>query len=328
MTTIFTSSVFKNILSIPKKYVYYFLYLIFMLYSNSVFSQLVSNFTTISSNTGCGSLVVEFEDLSTGNPNTWLWDFGNGNTSNLQNPVSLYPFAGFYTVSLTISDGITNDISTFVNYIKVYEKPIADLSVGMTSICVPNELDFSDESHYSNNILSWIWDFGDGGSSNMQNPTYEYSDPGLYTVSLSVIDDRGCESLVIMDNLIDAKEVPIADFDLDISTSCDPFEIISFQNNSQYSISYDWNFGDGQSSNTQNPQHNYSSGIYDIKLVADNGVCADTLIQNNLIEIGAIVITELIQIIFFSKNAISSPPAFCTAFSTSSLVFSILDNPA
>ncbi len=292
MTTIFTSSVFKNILSIPKKYVYYFLYLIFMLYSNSVFSQLVSNFTTISSNTGCGSLVVEFEDLSTGNPNTWLWDFGNGNTSNLQNPVSLYPFAGFYTVSLTISDGITNDISTFVNYIKVYEKPIADLSVGMTSICVPNELDFSDESHYSNNILSWIWDFGDGGSSNMQNPTYEYSDPGLYTVSLSVIDDRGCESLVIMDNLIDAKEVPIADFDLDISTSCDPFEIISFQNNSQYSISYDWNFGDGQSSNTQNPQHNYSSGIYDIKLVADNGVCADTLIQNNLIEIGAIVITD------------------------------------
>ena len=171
MTTILPTSVFKTILSFPKKYVYYFLCLIFMLYSNSVFSQLVSNFATTSSNTGCGSLVVEFEDLSTGNPNTWLWDFGNGNTSTLQNPVSIYPFAGFYTVTLTITDAISQDIHTQVDYIKVYEKPIADLSVGITTFCVPNELDFLDESNYSNNLLSWIWDFGDGGSSNMQNPT-------------------------------------------------------------------------------------------------------------------------------------------------------------
>ena len=111
---------------------YYFLFLVFMLASNSTTSQVVSDFTTITSNTGCGSLVVEFEDLSTGNPNSWLWDFGNGITSTQQHPVLVYPIHGFYTVSLTVSDASTNDISTVIDYIKVYEEPIADLSVDLT----------------------------------------------------------------------------------------------------------------------------------------------------------------------------------------------------
>ncbi|HJM16426.1 MAG TPA: PKD domain-containing protein, partial [Flavobacteriales bacterium] len=263
-----------------------------MLASKSTTSQVVSDFTTATSNSGCGSLVVEFEDLSTGNPNAWLWDFGNGIVSTQQHPVVIYPVSGFYTISLTVSDASTNDISTVVDYIKVYEKPLADLSVGITTDCVPFEVDFLDESNYSNNIVSWMWDFGDGGSSSIQNPTYEYEESGLYTVSLSVIDDKGCESLVIINNLIDAKEVPVADFTSDITTSCDASEIISFQNNSQFATSYDWNFGDGNTSSQQNPNHNYYSGIYDVTLVADNGFCSDILIINNLIEVGATIIPD------------------------------------
>ena len=80
------NSILEKIFRIRLRSFCYFLGLIIMLNSNNVFSQLVSDFTTITSNTGCGSLVVEFEDLSTGNPNTWLWDFGNGNTSTLQHP--------------------------------------------------------------------------------------------------------------------------------------------------------------------------------------------------------------------------------------------------
>ena len=72
------------------RFFFYFLFLIFMLFSKSISSQVISDFTTITSNTGCGFLVVEFEDLSNGNPNTWLWDFGNGTSSNLQNPVSIF----------------------------------------------------------------------------------------------------------------------------------------------------------------------------------------------------------------------------------------------
>jgi len=61
-----------------------------MLKPISATPQVIADFTTISANEGCGSLVVEFQDLSTGVPDTWLWDFGNGNTSTQKNPVTIY----------------------------------------------------------------------------------------------------------------------------------------------------------------------------------------------------------------------------------------------
>ena len=166
-------------------------------------------------------------------------------------------------------------------------EPISDLSVNYNSICVPDTVGFIDQSIFTNNIVSWMWDFGDGGSSNIQNPTYEYVDAGLYVVSLSVIDDKGCESLVIINNLIEAKEPPVANFTSNIMISCDTSEIISFQNHSQYATNYYWEFGDGYVSTVQSPSHNYSPGLYDVNLIVDNGICTDVLIQNNFIEVGA-----------------------------------------
>ena len=159
MTLILLQFFIKKIQLRCNNYSYYFLILVFMLASKSTTSQVLSDFTTTNSNTGCGSLVVEFEDLSTGNPNSWLWDFGNGITSAQQHPIIVYPLHGFYTVSLTVSDASTNDISTIVDYVKIYEKPISNLSVNLTSFCVPYEVDFMDESNYTNNIVFWMWDY-------------------------------------------------------------------------------------------------------------------------------------------------------------------------
>ena len=72
-----------------KKFKCLFLILIAMLISFSATSQVVADFTTISSTQGCGSLIVEFQDLSVGNPTSWLWDFGNGNTSTLKAPTAI-----------------------------------------------------------------------------------------------------------------------------------------------------------------------------------------------------------------------------------------------
>ena len=57
-------------------------------------------------------MVVEFQDVSTGNPTAWLWDFGNGNTSTLENPIAIYAMPGLYDVELKVNDGLTNDIKT------------------------------------------------------------------------------------------------------------------------------------------------------------------------------------------------------------------------
>ena len=110
MTLILIRFVIKKTQLKCDNFSYYFLILVFMLASKSTTSQVVSDFTTTNSNTGCGSLVVEFEDLSTGNPNSWLWDFGNGITSTQQNPVVVYANEGVYSVSLSISDAVTSDV--------------------------------------------------------------------------------------------------------------------------------------------------------------------------------------------------------------------------
>ena len=75
------------------KLIYLFLILIAMLKPISAAPQVAAYFTTNSTNEGCGSLVVEFQDLSIGDPQTWLWDFGNGNTSTEKNTTTIYFFA-------------------------------------------------------------------------------------------------------------------------------------------------------------------------------------------------------------------------------------------
>ena len=91
------------------KIIYYFLILLAMLMTYSASSQVTADFSTIDSTSACGSLIVEFQDLSIGNPNSWLWDLGNGNTSTLQNPIMIYTNPGFYTVQLTSSNSLYND---------------------------------------------------------------------------------------------------------------------------------------------------------------------------------------------------------------------------
>ena len=120
-----------------------------MFISYSAAPQVTADFTTVSSNTGCGSLIVEFQDLSTGNPDTWLWDFGNGNTSTLQNPVAVYSSAGIYDVSLTVSDINTNDTKFISALIKVYPNPNVSISVlSSTTGCQPFNVNFIDTTNY------------------------------------------------------------------------------------------------------------------------------------------------------------------------------------
>jgi PKD repeat protein len=201
-----------------------------MLYSTSITSQVVSDFTTISSNTGCGSLVVEFQDLSTGSPDTWSWDFGNGNVSNLQNPIAVYTDPGVYTVKLTVSDLNSYDDKTMVDLIEVYHNPSSSFNQNLTEVCATSLINFSDQSISNSNIINWMWDFGDGGNSNLEDPVYQYNNSGIYTVSLSIEDDKGCQDIIVMNDLIDVKSIPDADFTSDINISCDTNKIINFTN--------------------------------------------------------------------------------------------------
>ncbi|MDH3890476.1 MAG: S8 family serine peptidase [candidate division Zixibacteria bacterium] len=143
------------------------------------------------------SLSVDFTDLSTNNPDTWAWTFGDGGNSSAQNPSYVYTSAGIYTVTLTASNCAGSDGETKVAYITVNEAPctettpVADFSGSPTSGDAPLTVNFTDLS--TNNPDTWAWTFGDGGNSSAQSPSYEYTSPGTYTVTLTASNCAGSD---------------------------------------------------------------------------------------------------------------------------------------
>ena len=99
--------------------------------------------TTINSPAGCGSLLVEFQDLSLGSPTTWHWDFGNGNTSSLENPSAVYNLPGIYNVKLTVSNSLTTDTKIVISLITIHENPeITLLADSVVTGCTPLNTNF------------------------------------------------------------------------------------------------------------------------------------------------------------------------------------------
>ncbi len=145
---------------------------------------------------GDAPLTVTFTDQSTGTVTAWSWDFGDGTTSTEQNPTHTYNSAGTYTVTLTASNSCDSDTQTKTDYITVTEPtgnpPVADFSGSPTSGDAPLTVTFTDLS--SNNPTSWSWDFGDGTTSTVQNPTHTYNTPGTYTVSLTASNAYGSDT--------------------------------------------------------------------------------------------------------------------------------------
>ena len=123
----------------------------------SSYGQLSADFDVVSETQGCAPFVVEFTDISSGGT-SWVWDFGNGFTSNEQNPTYVYSQPGFYTVSLTVSDGTSSDIETKFSLIRVNPSPIADFSVDDEIGCSPHHAQFTDLSvPLAGTIKEWFW---------------------------------------------------------------------------------------------------------------------------------------------------------------------------
>lgn len=250
----------------------------------------IANFTG-SPVSGCSPLIVNFQDLSTGNPTSWNWNFGNGNTSTIQNPSATYFTPGTYTVTLTVTNASGSNTVTRTNYITVYETPSVDFSSNTTSGCFPLQVQFQDLSTpgAGNTNVAWLWDFGNGTTSTLQNPVATYGSAGMYSVTLRVTNDKGCTRIISRPNYINVTSGVTAGFTHTQSTVCRPPADISFTNTSTGppTLSYLWDFGDGNFSTLQNPTHTYTtSGSFIVTLVTySTAGCQDTA-RSNQIDIG------------------------------------------
>lgn len=152
--------------------------------------DVVANFSG-SPTSGCAPLTVNFTDQSSGPVTSWSWNFGDGGTSTAQNPSHQYTAAGTYTVTLTATSAVCNDVETKTNYITVSGVPTAQFVGSPTSGSAPLTVNFTDQS--TGNPTSWSWNFGDGGTSTAQNPSHQYTAAGTYTVTLTATNACGSD---------------------------------------------------------------------------------------------------------------------------------------
>ncbi len=142
-----------------------------------------------------GMGTVDFTDLSANQPTSWFWDFGDGGTSTEQNPQYIFTSPGAYNVCLTVTNGAGSDMVCME--VVIVFAPTADFSFTDQSM---GTFDFMDLS--SNNPTSWLWEFGDGNTSNLQNPQHTFATSGMYEVCLTVTNSAGsdmtCQTLDVM----------------------------------------------------------------------------------------------------------------------------------
>lgn len=215
-------------------------------------------------------LTTNFTDAST-NTTSWFWDFGDGNTDTTQNPTHTYATTGTYTACLiaTSSCGATD---TICDTVSVCVPPTA----GITWVNQGGDtLNFMDAGA---NATSWFWAFGDGGTSLTQNPQHIYTTAGTYQVCL--ISTNPCGTDTICDSVDVCVGPVLPGFMSSVSGGT-----VMFTDTTVGSSNWMWDFGDGNSSNMQNPTHTYATnGTYVPCLTTWNNcgdtasVCGDTLV--------------------------------------------------
>ena len=249
---------------------------------------------------------INLSDIDTSITVSWLWDFGDENTSTEKNPTHTYSEGGDYDVSLSISNNDCND--TYMDIIFVGDGHyLGDSCIVMFSFfkTTPNGLVFQfQEDTYSFNMVQYLWDFGDGTTSSEQSPIHEYSEEGIYTVSLTI---QSNETTSYSETQLYAGE------DTWYPTYCQALFFFYMNPSNFYEIQFDdisygdgfiqtwfWDFGDGQTSNQQNPLHIYSEqGTYDVLLSIIADPCFNTFETQIVVNEDSIYNNECFPLFYF-----------------------------
>lgn len=216
-----------------------------------------------------------------GNANTsatYQWNF-DGIIKSGQGPHNIpWTSMGTKTITLTVTQDLC--VSDPVSHtIEVKPSPIVNFTYGNPKGCVPLTVDFTDASTNTASGVSYLWDFGAAGSSSQQSPSYEFSSPGQFDVTL-IVTNPGCENSMTIPLLVDAWPVPEAGF------TADPMKVslknpnITFNSTSTGdNLIYHWETGDGSVYDTAHFIHTYAdSGYYSVKLVTENSFgCIDSV---------------------------------------------------
>ena len=165
---------------------------------------------TFSPNSGCLPLAVNFTSSSQpgdGNLTTYHWDFGDGSTQQSSSPTisHTYNFQQTASVSLTAVNnyGCSNTL-TKSDIIKIHPSLQVEFTADKTTLCdLPGIVNFSSTSSGAG-ALTYEWDFGDGTTATVKNPSHNYTKKGTYSVKLTVKSSEGCTNIAVKNDYINA----------------------------------------------------------------------------------------------------------------------------
>jgi gliding motility-associated-like protein len=232
----------------------------------------------------CFNEIAYFNDNSTplNSVINWEWDFGDGNGGLGQTTSHLYLDSNTFDVMLIIIDSNTCK-DTIIKPITIYPLPVVDFIADTLNGCIPLSVNF--EKNTMNSIF-WAWDYGDGNTSQGPTGANIYENAGLYTITLTARSKDDCENSLTNNNMIEAYELPIADFSINPTVSTILSPDYNFYNLSFSSVQWQWDFGDNYTSNIENPYHTYNdTGRYTIQLIVySEYLCSDTIEKSLYVE--------------------------------------------
>jgi len=258
---------------------------------------------------GCSPLLVQFNNSSSG-AISWLWDFGDGEISNLEEPIHTFLNAGAedvtYAITLTVFNSFGCSESTS-GQVEVSAQPQASFDVS------PFIQTWPESTVQLGNITvggnpSFSWNFGDGSGSSDANPgSHTYSNWGTYTIQLQAMNG-GCSNVDEQEVII-LPPTPLVDF-LGPAEGCAPLTV-QFTNLSESIASSLWQFGDGGTANATNPVYTYyQPGTYTVTLtVAGLDGSTQSMVQEYIIR----VYPRAIAVFTVTPNqvAVPSQPIYC-----------------
>lgn len=227
------------------------------------------------------SKFTPFADFACGFPNTlslsnqsegalsYEWLVNGVFQEDTQDVELTFDAAGTYTITLVaISDLGCRDESS-IGY-EVLDIPTITIEADTQRICAGETVAFS---NLSNNATEFLWDFGDGFTSQDREPTHTYNDPGSYLVTLTATNQGRCEQSTSVNEeiVINVLPIPEADFSFNCVANPDFRGEVEFFNNVPSAVRYEWSFGDGNTSTDSNPVHTYArTDTFTVTLITYN----------------------------------------------------------
>lgn len=247
---------------------------------------------------GCDTLKVIFRMIQANDVDSTIWDFDDGvRITRFDTASYIYRRAGYYNPRLILK----NKEGCTVSYPRGDTIRVIGIDPRFAStnyiFCEKGTAQFTNNSTSTGNINGQWWEFGDGGTSGLKDPSHTYNSPGTYPVSLTVTTSEGCRKKVTFSNTIKVYRPPIGDI-LGDSVVCQEgtLQFTGIERTipaDTTTLSWFWDFGNGITAATQKPtpQIFRAAGTTAVRLTLTNGVGCQGITQK-LITVNPLPLTD------------------------------------